>query len=77
MTNFQFNTMTTTNRIMAYANRQYYLGVHQAKHRIIGRAIKRCVREQHRATVLSVSVMVASIIGMAVATWFLSSIGAG
>ena len=76
MTNFQFNTMTTTNRIMAYANRQHHLSVYQAKHRIVGRAIKRCVREQRRATALAASVMVASLIGMAVAAWFLTSVGA-
>lgn len=77
MTNFQFNTMTTTNRIMAYANQQYHLDKYNAKTRIVNRAIRRCVRDQHRATALAVSVMVVSIIGMAVATWFLSSIGAG
>ena len=34
MTDFQFNCMTTANRIMAHANKQHHLAVHKATARI-------------------------------------------
>ena len=77
MTDFQFNCMTTTNRIMAYANRQHHLSVHKAKARIEGREAKRYARELNRSTALAMAVMAAIVLGIAVATWFLNSIGAG
>lgn len=76
MTDFQFNCMTTTNRIMAYANRQHHLDVHKAKARIEHRAAKQYARELNRATALDAAVMAAAVLGIAVVTWFLAAIGA-
>ena len=77
MTEFQFNTKTTVNRIMAYANQQHYLTVHQANQRRYTRAANRYERELKRAAALDTAVMAAIVLGIAVATWFLTSIGAG
>ena len=77
MTEFQFNTKTTTNRIMAYANRQHYLDIHKAKARIAVRAAQRILRQQAREEALDIAVRVAIAIGIAVTGWFLASIGAG
>ena len=76
MTNFQFNTKTTTNRIMAYANRQHYLDVHKAKARIEARAAVRLLKQQNREAALDIAVRVAIAIGIAVTGWFLTAIGA-
>lgn len=76
MTEFQFNCMTTTNRIMAHANQQHHLAVHQAKDRIETRAVKRLARKLIRVIALDTAVMTATVVGIAVATWFLSAIGA-
>ena len=77
MSDFQFNCMTTANYIMAYANRQHHLDVHKAEARIEAREAKRYARELNRATALDTAVMAAIVLGIAVATWFLNSIGAG
>ena len=76
MTDFQFNCMTTANRIMAHANKQHHLAVHKATARIENRAANRREREMNRAAALDTAVMAASVVGIAVATWFLTSIGA-
>lgn len=68
---------TAANCLMAYANRQHLLSVHKAKTRIEHREVKRYVRELNRATALDTAVMAAAVLGIAVATWFLNSIGAG
>lgn len=76
MTEFQFNCMTTANRIMAHANKQHYLSAHKAQARIETRAANRHERELKRAAALDTAVMAASVVGIAAATWFLSAIGA-
>lgn len=75
MTEFQFNCMTTANRIMAYANKQHHLSVHKAHARIETRAANRQERYLKRAIVLDAALLAASMVGVAVATWFLTSIG--
>ena len=66
-----------TNDLMAYANRQYHLGVHKAKSRIRHRSAKRYAREQNRAAALDAAVMAAIVLGVALANWFLTSIRGG
>ena len=77
MTYFQFNTKTTTNRIMAYANRQHHLNIHKAKARIKARETLRLLKQQNREAALDIAVRVAMAIGFAVTGWFLTSVGAG
>lgn len=71
-----FSCETAANCLMAYANRQHLLSVHKAKARIEYRAAKQYARELNRATALDAAVMAAAVIGIAVVTWFLNSIGA-
>lgn len=84
MTDFKaINDMSTkhrieviTDRIMAHANKQHHLAVHKYRTRIENRAANRYERELNRAAALDTAVMAAALIGIATATWFLSSIGA-
>lgn len=75
MTEFEFNCMTTANHLMAKANRQHHLAVHQAKECQDTRAENRYARSMRRAYILDTAVMAAAVIGIAVTTWFLTSIG--
>lgn len=85
MTDFQFiNAMSTEHRIaviandlMDHAKRQHHLSVHKAHTRIETRAANRHEREQNRVAALDTALMAATVIGIALATWFLSSIGVG
>lgn len=77
MTYFQFNTKTTTNRIMAYAKRQHYLDIHKAKAKIQARATLRLLKQQDREADLDIAVRIAMAIGIAVTGWFLTSVGVG
>jgi tellurite resistance protein len=74
MTEFQFNCMTTTNRIMANANRQHYLSVHKAKGRIEARDALRQLKQQRREATLDLAVRVAIAIGIVATGWFLTAI---
>ena len=63
------------NELMDYANRQHYLSVAEAKQRRGARADNRYTRSLRRAYILDTAVMAAIVLGIAVATWFLTSIG--
>ncbi len=83
MTELQFiNAMSTKHRtaviadsLMDHGSRKHHLSVHKATARIETRAANRYARELNRATALDTAVMAATIIGIATATWFLTSIG--
>ena len=75
MTVFEFNCMTTANHAMNVANRQQYLAIYRAKLRKGARADNRYTRSLRRAYILDTAVMAATVLGIAVATWFLTSIG--
>lgn len=75
MTEFQFNCKTTANHLIAQANRQHHLNVYQARARQNARASIRLLKQRDREDTLDIAVRVAIAIGIAVATWFLSSIG--
>ena len=74
MTDFQFNCKTFTNRLMAQANRQHYLAVEEARARQTQREAARVHRYVCREKRLNTVLLVASMIGIAVATWFLNAI---
>lgn len=76
MTEFQFNTMTTTNRIMAYANQKHALAVEEARRRPIVREAAREYRKFRNERRLDAALMIASMTGIAMAIWFLTAIGA-
>lgn len=76
MTEFEFNCKTFTNRLMSSANRQHYLAVEEAHVRQIQREAARVHRYIRRQKRLNTVLMAASMIGIAVATWFLTSVGA-
>lgn len=76
MTEFEFNCKTFTNRLMASANRQHYLAVEEAHVRQIQREAAREYRYVRREKRLNTVLLTASMIGIAVATWFLASVGA-
>ena len=83
MSELQFiNAMSTKHRnsvvanaLMDYANRQHYLSVAEAKQRKGTRADNRYTRSLKRAYILDTALMAATMIGIAVATWFLTSLG--
>lgn len=77
MTDFEFNCKTFTNRLMAYANRRHYLAVEEAHVRMIRREAAREYRNLRIEKGLYAALLTVSVIGIAVATWFLASIGAG
>lgn len=74
MTEFEFNCNTFTNRIMAHANRQHRIAVEEARVRPIQREAAREYRKLCCEKRLNTALLVASMIGIAVATWFLTSI---
>jgi hypothetical protein len=76
MTDFEFNCKTLTNRIMAYASCQHHLAVEEARDRQAYRAAARVYRKVRSEKRLNTALLVASMIGIAVATWFLASVGA-
>ena len=76
MTEFEFNCMTAGNRLMRIANRQHRSDVDEAHARQICREAARVYRKIRCEKRLNTVLLVASMIGIAVATWFLTSVGA-
>ena len=71
----QHRTAVIANDLMEHASRQHYLSVHKATARIKNRAAIRHERELNRADALDTAVMAAIVVGIAIATYFLTSIG--
>lgn len=76
MTEFDFNCKTAGNRLMRIANRRHYVAVEEARVRQTYRAAARVHRYIRREKRLNAVLLIASMTGIAVATWFLSSVGA-
>lgn len=84
MTEFEFiNAMSDKHHIavigdalMAHAKRQHYLAVEEAQVRQIQREAAREYRKVRCEKRLNTVLLIASMIGIAVATWFLTSVGA-
>ena len=74
MTEFEFNCITEGNYLMSLANRQHRIAVEEARVRPIQREAAREYRSLRRSKRLDAALMAASMIGVAVATWFLTSI---
>lgn len=73
---FNFNCMTTANRIMANANRQHYLAIEEAHARQIGREAAREYRKLRYEKALDTALLVATIAGTAVVTAFFCGLAA-
>ena len=76
MTEFEFNSITEGNYLMSLANRQHRIAVEEARVRPIQREAAREYRSLRRSKRLDAALLAASMVGVAVATWFLTSIGA-
>lgn len=76
MTEFEFNCITAGNRMIRLANRQHRIAVEEARVRPIQRDAAREYRKVRYEKRLNTVLLVASMIGIAVATWFLTSVGA-
>lgn len=76
MTEFEFNCMTEGNRLMHLATRKHYHAVQAARVRQIQREAARVYRKVRCKKRLDTVLLVASMIGVAVATWFLTSVWA-
>lgn len=74
MTEFEFNCMTTANRIIDHANRQHHLSVYQAKARQYTRAAIRIHKQHDREAALDLALRIAIAIGIVTVGWFLTSI---
>lgn len=61
--------------LMIHANRQHRIAVEEARVRPIKREAAREYRSLRRSKRLDAALLAASMIGVAVATWFLTSIG--
>ena len=76
MTEFEFNCITEGNYLMSLANRKHRIAVEEARVRPIQREAAGEYRKVRRDKRLNTALLVASMIGIAVATWFLTSVGA-
>ena len=76
MTEFEFNCMTAGNRLMRLANRQHRIYVEEAHIRQIHREAARGYRKVRCEKRLNTVLLFASMIGIAVATLLLTSVGA-
>lgn len=76
MTEFEFNCITAGNRLMRLANLQHRSDVEEAHVRQIQREAARVYRKIRCEKRLNTVLLIASMIGIAVATWFLASVGA-
>jgi hypothetical protein len=76
MTEFEFNCMTTANFLMSHAKRQHYVAVEEAHDRQIQREAAKEYRKVRYEKRLNTVLLIASMIGIAVAVWFLASVGA-
>ena len=76
MTEFEFNCITEGNYLMSLANRQHRIAVEEARVRPIQREAAREYRKVRCEKRLNTVLLVASMIGIAVATWLLTSVGA-
>ena len=74
MTEFEFNCMTAGNRLMRIANRQHRIDVYEAHDRQDQREAAREYRQNRCEKRLDAALLATSRIGVAVATWFLTSI---
>lgn len=74
MTEFEFNCITEGNYLMILANRQHRIAVEEARVRPIQREAAREYRSLRRSKRLDAALLAASMIGVAVATWFLTSV---
>lgn len=72
----EHRTAVIANSLMDYGSRKHHLAVYQAKKRQDARDDNRYTRSLRRAAILDTAVMAATVVGIAVATWFLSAIGA-
>ena len=72
MTEFEFNCMTAGNRLMHIANLQHRIDVEEANVRKIHRDAARVYRKIRCEKRLNTVLLISSIIGVAVATWFLA-----
>lgn len=74
MTEFEFNCMTHANRLMAQAKRRHECDVAGARIRPVCRAAARAYRKVRQEKRLNNVLLIASLIGIAVAIWFLTAI---
>ena len=76
MTEFEFNCITEGNYLMSLANRKHRIAVEEARVRPIQREAAREYRKVRCEKRLNTVLMIASMIGISVATWFQTSVGA-
>lgn len=76
MTEFEFNCITEGNYLMIHAARQHRIAVEEARVRPIQREAAREYSKVRCEKRLNTALLIASMIGIAVATWFLTSVGA-
>ena len=72
MTEFEFNCMTAGNRLMRLATRQHHIDVEEAHVRQIHREAARVYRKIRCEKRLSTVLLIATMISIAVTTWFLA-----
>lgn len=76
MTEFEFNCMTAGNRLIRLATRQHSIDVYEAHDRQDQRAAAREYRQIRCEKRLNTVLLIATMIGIAVATLLLTSVGA-
>lgn len=72
----KFSCKAFADFLMIHANRQHQIAVEEAHVRQIQRQAARVHRYVRRAKRLNTALLIASMVGIAVATWFLTSVGA-
>ena len=72
MTEFEFNCMTAGNRLMRLATWQHHIDVEEANVRQIQREAARVYRKIRCEKRLSTVLLIATMISIAVTTWFLA-----
>ena len=72
MTDFDFNCMTAGNRLMRLATRQHHIDVEEANVRQTQREAARVYRKIRCEKRLSTVLLIATMISIAVTTWFLA-----
>ena len=75
MTEFEFNCMTAGNRLMRLATRQHHIDVEEANVRQAQREAARVYRQIRCEKRLSTVLLIATMIGIAVTTLLLTSVG--